>query len=95
MRLSGNTVLITGGSTGVGYAMTEAFLRKGSTVIIRGRRVDRLEQVKSRHPDVYVEPCDVSKPVERARLVEWVATLSRCSRKRITARFSSLRPRNR
>jgi uncharacterized oxidoreductase len=34
MQLSGNTVLITGGATGIGYAMAEAFLDAGSTVAI-------------------------------------------------------------
>jgi NADPH:quinone reductase-like Zn-dependent oxidoreductase len=37
MKLSGNTVLITGGSSGIGYAMAEAFLGAGSTVIIPAR----------------------------------------------------------
>ena len=37
MQLSGNTVLITGGATGTGYVMAEAFLDTGSTVAIRGR----------------------------------------------------------
>jgi len=33
MQLSGNTILITGGATGIGYALAEAFLRAGSEVI--------------------------------------------------------------
>lgn len=33
MRISGNTVLITGGATGIGYAIAEAFL-KGNDVIV-------------------------------------------------------------
>ena len=37
MRLSDNTVLIMSGTTGIGYAMGEAFLEAGSTVVICGR----------------------------------------------------------
>jgi type VI secretion system protein len=42
MEISGNTVLITGGATGIGYAMAEAFLKARNEVIICGRREERL-----------------------------------------------------
>ena len=42
MQLPGNTVLITGGATGIGNAMAEAFLDAGSTVAICGRTETRL-----------------------------------------------------
>ncbi len=38
MDISGNTVLITGGATGFGYAFAESFLEAGNQVIICGRR---------------------------------------------------------
>ena len=44
MDLSNNTILITGGATGIGYAMAKEFLARGNTVVICGRRADRLEQ---------------------------------------------------
>ncbi|HEY3157235.1 MAG TPA: SDR family NAD(P)-dependent oxidoreductase, partial [Candidatus Eisenbacteria bacterium] len=38
MQLASNTVLITGGASGIGFALAERFLRAGSQVIICGRR---------------------------------------------------------
>lgn len=76
MRLSGNTVLITGGATGIGYAMAEAFLQAGSEVLICGRRADRLEQARARHPSLHIKACDLTKPADRAALVEWATKTS-------------------
>jgi len=42
MKVSGNTVLITGGSTGIGLALAESFLKLENEVIICGRREERL-----------------------------------------------------
>ena len=42
MNLSHNTVLITGGASGIGLAMAEAFYKAGSVVAVCGRREDRL-----------------------------------------------------
>ena len=38
MKLDGNTVLITGGATGIGFALAEAFLEAGSQVIVCSKR---------------------------------------------------------
>ena len=43
-------VLVTGGGTGIGQAITHAFLDAGATVAISGRRADRLEQALRGHP---------------------------------------------
>ncbi len=72
MEISGNTVLITGGATGIGYAMAEWFLRNGNEVIICGRRKERLLEVQNKHPGIHIQVCDVAKDSERRELAEWV-----------------------
>ena len=44
MDVSSNTVLITGGASGIGLALAERFLHAGSQVIICGRREDKLKE---------------------------------------------------
>ncbi len=48
MDLIGNTVLITGGASGIGLALRERFLQAGSQVIVCGRRGEKLREVKAR-----------------------------------------------
>jgi len=73
VKLSGNTVLITGGATGIGYALAEAFLRAGSAVIVCGRREARLLEARAKHPELQVRTCDVSNVAECKALASWVA----------------------
>ena len=79
MNISGNTVLITGGATGIGYAMAESFLEAGNEVIICGRRKEKLLEAKNIHPDFHIKVCDVAEEADRKTLVEWT-----------TANFSNL-----
>jgi uncharacterized oxidoreductase len=73
MNLSGNTVLVTGGTSGIGLAMAEAFLAAGSEVIVCGRGADRLEQARAKHPALHVRACDVAKDADRRALVAWAS----------------------
>ena len=71
MNLAGNTILITGGSSGIGLALAERFLAAGSTVIICGRRADKLEKVKQKYPELHTRVCDVGLERDRVALAEW------------------------
>lgn len=73
MNLSGNTILITGGTSGIGLAFAERFIELGNTVIICGRRRERLEQIKVKHPQIIVKESDVSNDAQRRELAGWVA----------------------
>lgn len=72
MKISGNTVLITGGATGIGLALAEAFLNAGSEVIICGRRQARLRDVREKHPEIHIRTCDVANAEECKDLSDWV-----------------------
>ena len=71
MKLSGNTVLITGGATGIGLAMAQAFLQAGSQVVICGRREKKLAQAQAANPSLHVRACDVSQLPECQALAQW------------------------
>ncbi len=71
MKTSGNTVLITGGATGIGLALAEALLKEGNEVLICGRREDKLREAKKKHPALEVKTCDISKPGDRKALADW------------------------
>jgi uncharacterized oxidoreductase len=78
MKMSGNTILITGGATGIGYALAEAFIKLDNEVIICGRRLNRLEEARKKYPSLNIRQCDVSDSADRESLVEW--TLSNFSK---------------
>jgi len=72
MKINGNTVLITGGSTGIGLALAESFLKLENKVIICGRREERLIKAQKIHPNLYIKECDISSEAGRNSLYNWV-----------------------
>lgn len=74
MELSHNTILITGGTSGIGLALAQEFKKRDNTVIICGRRADRLDEVSLHHPGIITRVCDVADTAQREELVQWLVT---------------------
>jgi uncharacterized oxidoreductase len=68
MKLNGRTILITGGSAGIGLAFALKFLELGNEVIVTGRRQAVLDQVKAKYPKLHTVQSDVADPAQIAAL---------------------------
>lgn len=74
MNLASSTILITGGATGIGFALASRFVDAGSTVIVCGRREDALAEAKAKVPALHTIACDVSRAADREALAKRVTT---------------------
>lgn len=74
MQLANQTVLVTGGGSGIGFALAKRFAEAGSKVIVCGRRAAQLEQAKRDCPNLITFVCDVSKATDRTSLARHVMT---------------------
>ena len=70
MKLSNQTVLITGGGSGIGLALAKKFLENNNTVIITGRNLAKLEKVKQENPKIHIYQSDVTDDAEVRMLAD-------------------------
>lgn len=70
MKTTGNTILVTGGGSGIGRALAEAFLALGNQVIIAGRRESILKQVADASPHLHYVVMDTSDEVDSKRVAK-------------------------
>lgn len=68
MKLTGNTILITGGSSGIGLGLARAFLKRDNTVIVTGRNAGKLADIKRALPRLHTFQCDVTDPEQMRAL---------------------------
>lgn len=73
MNLAGNTVLITGGGSGIGLALAGRFLKAGSDVVVCGRRATVLEEARRQHPGLHTLTADIATDAGRRELFQRVA----------------------
>ncbi|WP_342424009.1 SDR family NAD(P)-dependent oxidoreductase [Paenibacillus sp. FSL E2-0178] len=62
MKLKNRTILVTGGTSGIGFAFAKSFLGMGNTVIITGRSQQRIDQIVKNNPGLIGMTADVSDP---------------------------------
>jgi uncharacterized oxidoreductase len=64
MKLEKRTILITGGTSGIGFELAKQLLLRGNTVIVTGRDQEKLDAANRALPGIYSFQSDVSKPEE-------------------------------
>ena len=72
MELNNNTILITGGGSGIGLALAKAFSLRENTVIVCGRNEKKLEVMQKENPAIVALPCDIASNQDQQQLVEYI-----------------------
>lgn len=80
MKLSGNTIFITGGTSGIGRTLAEAFHQRGNKVIVAGRRKALLDEIAKQNPGIDTVELDIGDAAQirtvAAQLIERYPSLN-------------------
>ena len=70
MNLTNNTILITGGGSGIGLALVKELLKHNNKIIISGRDIEKLKSAKKIFPELEIIQCDISNEDSVKALVQ-------------------------
>jgi uncharacterized oxidoreductase len=74
LKLTANTILITGGATGIGLALARRLSANANQVIICGRNEAALQKAQQQANGLVTRVCDVADHESRRSMVEWLKT---------------------
>lgn len=74
MNLTANTILITGGATGIGFALARQLSERGNQVIVCGRSEEALQKAKAAVPALVTRVCDITAAESRRSMLAWLNT---------------------
>ncbi len=74
MKTTGNTILITGGGSGIGRGLAEAFHKLGNKVIIAGRRKQVLDETTAANPGMASTVLNIEDPADIRKVAAQLAT---------------------
>jgi uncharacterized oxidoreductase len=74
MNLTENTILITGGATGIGFALARQLSERGNQVIVCGRSEEALQKAKTEVPTLITRVCDITAAESRRSMLAWLNT---------------------
>ncbi|KYG81880.1 putative oxidoreductase [Roseivirga ehrenbergii] len=72
MKFENNTVLITGGSSGVGLELAQRLIQLNNKVLICGSSLEKLERTKAQMPSIDYLACDLSEEEGPTKLFDWI-----------------------
>ncbi|MGL1958000.1 MAG: SDR family NAD(P)-dependent oxidoreductase [Colwellia sp.] len=72
MNLTQNTILITGGASGIGLALALELLNRDNIIIICGRDKSKLSKVKTENPKLITRHCDITNSLSRQEMCGWL-----------------------
>ncbi|GGE94966.1 SDR family oxidoreductase [Flavobacterium limi] len=72
MEISNSTVIITGGSSGIGFEMCRQLIMKGNKVITCSRSLEKLTTAKKQLPDLIIYQCNIAQESECKSFAGWI-----------------------